>query len=213
MRPRRGVGIDEAPAVCGHRHIQRHGYLRRDVRQPAHDLIHDLAAGGGLRVQARPFREELLGAVVVDGQADVVFIRHRVLRQQIGRGDVHRHHALRHIALRRPQGRGVRLVGAGDLRIGQQIRSLAHAPQGAAQGGGAAHGVAVGTDVGQYQHLVQRPQEVCRLLYGQAGAHSRSSGSTMSALAGLAGFTWFRRSRMCAPWAMESSMKNCSSGV
>ena len=161
------------------------------------------------------FKRKLIKEIdrVVDGQADTALIGQRVVRQQIGRGDVHRHHALRHIALRRPQGRGVRLVGTGDLRIGQQIRSLAHAPQGAAQGGGAAHGVAVGTDVGQYQHLVQRPQEVRRLLYGQAGAHSRSSGSTMSALAGLAGFTWFRRSRMCAPWAMESSMKNCSSGV
>ena len=150
---------------------------------------------------------------MVDGQLDAAGVRSRVVRQQVQRRDVGGDDMRRRKVLRRPVGRGVRCIGVGDLRVIQQVRRLAHVPQRLTQRGGRADGVAVGAHVGQQQHVVHLPQPCRRLLYRQVPAHSRSSGSTMSALAGLAGFTWFRRSRICAPWAMESSIKNCSSGV
>ena len=151
---------------------------------------------------------------MIDGQLDAVRVGGRVVRQQVQRRDVGGHYVLRRKALRHPVGGGAGRIGGGDLGVIQQVRRLSHVPQGLTQRGGAADGVAVGPHVRQDQHVVHAPQGCRRLPRGQSvPAHSRSSGSTMSALAGLAGFTWLRRSRMCAPWAMESSMMNCSSGV
>ena len=210
---RRGVGVDEAARVGGNGHIQQQGDGGRYRRQLPDDAVNDLAAGGGIRVQARLRCEKLLRAVVVDGQLNAAGISGGVVRQQVQRRDVGGHDVLRHEALRCPVGLGVGGVGVGDLRVIEEIRGFAHIPQSLTQRGGRADGVAVGAHMGQQQHVVHLPQPRRRLLHRQAPVHSLSSGSTMSALAGLAGLTWFRRSRICAPWAMESSMKNCSSGV
>ena len=212
VRARGGVGIDKAARVGGDRDIERQGDLRRDGRQLADNLIDNLAAGGALSFQTRLGGEELLRWVVIDGEVDAPGIGLGILRQEGERGDVHAHDKRRLPALRRPVGRGVGRVRHGDLRVRQEVGLLADVAQRAAERGGGADRIAVRADVREQEHPVPAAQQRGGFCNVHAPPHF-SSGRTMSALAGFAGLTWLSMSRMCAPWAMDSSRKNCSSGV
>ena len=132
---------------------------------------------------------------MVNSQVNTRGIFLGVLRQQAQGRNVHRHHEIRCETLLSPVGCGVALIGLRDARIRQQVGGLAQVPQGPAQGGGRADGVPVRAHMGQQQHPVHGLQQGCGLLNG----HLISSGSTMFSFSGLAGFTWFSMSRMCAP--------------
>ena len=153
-----GVGVDEATGVRGDGHIQRQSHLRRQGRQLPEDIVHDLAAGGAVRLQTRLTGEKLLRGVVVDGQSNAVLIGPGVLRQQRQRRNVHGDHIRRCKIRLRQIGGGIGGVGGRQLRVGQQIRRFAQRPQAAAQGGSGADGVAVGADMGEDQHLIHNRQ-------------------------------------------------------
>ena len=137
---------------------------------------------------------------MVKGQINAFFIGACVIRQQPRGGDVHRHHPLRHKALRRGIGGK---IGGGIVRqagIWQQIRRFSQRPQRGAQGGGTAHRISVRPHMGQNQHMVEAPQQFRSFQYGQH-AHASSSGSTAS-LSGFTGFTFSgsrKTSKICAP--------------
>ena len=151
---------------------------------------------------------------MVHRQADAVNIGFCRREEEAPGGNVHGHDEGGGEILRRPEAVHVDGVDAGHVGVFQEPRGLAQLPQGAAQSGGAAGGVPVGTAVGQDQDVVLPPQQGGGLLGGKS-VHFSSS-RTMCSLAGLAGLTTLGSrsiSRMWAPCWMESSAMNWSSGV
>ena len=152
---------------------------------------------------------------MVHSQANAVEIGLPAGKEEAPGGDVHADHILRLKVLRGPEGRGVDLVAGRDIRVVEEPGGLAQLPQGGAQSGGTADGVAVRAAVGQDQDVVLPGQQRSCLPRRHRRAHA-SSPRTMCSLAGLAGLTTSGLrsiSKICAPCSMESSAMNCSSGV
>ena len=114
--------------------------------------------------------------MVVDGQIYPGEIGQGIVREQAPGGDVHRDHRVRKKIFRGQEALQIGGEQGGELRIGQDMGGLAQGAEGAAQGGGAAHCVAVRTDVGEDQILVMSGKEL-RCLRGGDG-HASSSCSS-----------------------------------
>ena len=212
VRVRRHVGVDEAARVRTDRDVERQGDGGCELPQLDRDLIEDLATGGALGMDAALPPEALIARVVVDGEIDLIIERLRVIGKQPERRNVDGNDRFIAVVLRCPIGRDVIGIEARDLGVRQQRRRFAHLPQHGTQRRGAAERVAVGAAVGQDQVAVMRAQKGGDLL----DRHSSSPSSTICSFAGFAGLTFVGSrsiSKMCAPYSMESSAVNCSSGV
>ena len=212
VRVRRHVGVDEAARVRTDRDVERQGDGRCELSQLDRQFVENFAAGGTLRVDAAFLSEALIARMVVDGKIDPVLKALRVVGEQPQRREIDGDDRFIAVVLRRPIGRDVIGIEARDLGVRQQRRRFAHLPQHGAQRCGAAERVAVGAAVGQDQVAVMRAQKGGDLL----DRHSSSPSSTICSFAGFAGLTFVGSrsiSRMCAPYSMESSAVNCSSGV
>ena len=208
-----GVGVDKAPGVGGHGHIEGGGDGLVHHPQVLGDLPENFAAGGLVRLQAGLFCKELLGGVVVDGQVNALHIGLGIWGQQPQGGHVHAHHRVRGVLLGSLHPLQVLPEQGGGVQAGEQPSGFAHLAQQVAQAHAAANGVPVGALVGQNEIVVVLGEKLSRFLVSHAQS---SSSSTMWALAGLAGLTTLGSrsiSRMWAPWSMESSRSKMSSGV
>ena len=167
-----GVSVYEAAAVSGYGHIQGQGDVSGDGAQLPKNVVHQLAAGGPSGVQAGLPGKKLLGRVVVDGQIHPGEVGQGVVREQAPGCHVHRDHRVREKILRGQESLQIGGEQGGDLRIGQDVGGLAQGAEGAAQGGGAADGVAVRADVGEDQVPVMGGQKLRRLSRGDGHASS-----------------------------------------
>ena len=211
----RGIAVLETAGIGGDGHIEGNGFLLGDRSPLADDVVNQFAAGRPPGVQTGLGGEKLLRGMVVDGQIDAPLQPGLTgVGEETDGGNVHADHLLGRIALRGQQALQIGGKKVGGPGLGTDIGGLAQAAKGAAQGGGAANSIAVGTAVGQDEELIPALEPGGGLFKGN-GFHSSSS-STMWALAGLAGLTTVSsrsRERMWAPWSMESSSTNWSSGV
>ena len=157
--------------------------------------------------------EVFIAGMVVDGQIDLVLQVFRVVGKQAQRCKVHGDYRVKAAVILGPQRVHIGRKDLGRLGVAQQKRALAQAAQHMTQRRRAAQRVSVGPLMGQDQIVVMLAEKVRDF---RRREHQSLSSSTMSALAGLAGLTTFGSrsiSRMCAPYSMESSATNCSSGV
>ena len=134
--------------------------LSHAAGQQLDKLEHCLAAGGFLRVQQRAAGVEQVRRVVVDAQIDRA---EKSLREQIRRCDIDRDHTRGHKVRRRKKLRHIRQIARSCLRVGEQIRRLAHAAQCAAKRRTAPERVTVRAQVRQDQNRVAAAQGRCKL--------------------------------------------------
>ena len=156
--------------------------------------------------------EALVARVMVDGEVDARFEHLGVVGEQAQRGEVDGDDRLIVKIVRDPILLDVLLEVLGRLAVIEDARGLAHLAQHGAQRRSAAERVAVRTAMGENEVLVVRA-EVCRDF---GNGHSCSSSVFSVSFSGFAGFTTRGSrsiSKMCAPYSMESSAMNCSSGV
>ena len=146
---------------------------------------------------------------MVNGQIHPVGIGQGIVGKESHGGNVRGDHMIRDELRRSGIGGKVGSSGVGKAGIGQQVGRFAQGPETGAQRRCAAHGIPVGPDVGENQNPVQGTQQVCRF---QNTQHEPSSVSPLPRDSSSCS-TFRSTSRMWAPWAMESSAMNCSSGV
>ena len=158
------------------------------------------------------FAEALVARVMVDGEVDARFEHLGIVGEQAQRGEVDGDDRLIVKIVRDPILLDVLLEVLGRLAVIEDARGLTHLAQHGAQRRSAAERVAVRTAMGENEVLVVRA-EVCRDF---GNGHSCSSSVFSVSFSGFAGFTTRGSrsiSKMCAPYSMESSAMNCSSGV
>ena len=212
VRIRRDVGVDEAARVRAHRDVERQRDGRRELTELERQLTEDLAAGGALGTHAALASEVFIARVMVKGKINPLLELLGVVGKQPERREIDGDDRFIAVVLRRPVGCDVVGVKARDLGVRQQRRPLTHLAQHGTQRSGAAEGVPVGTAVCEDEIIVMRAQ-----ISGDfPDRHSSSPSNTICSFAGFAGLTFVGSrsiSRMCAPYSMESSAVNCSSGV
>ena len=147
---------------------------------------------------------------MVNGQVHPVGVGLGVLGEEVRGGDVRGDHPLRLEALRGGVGQEVGGRGVRQLRVGEQVGRFPLSTETGAEGGGGAHGVPVGPEVGEDENVVKGPQQGGD--FGDGG-HGHSSSSVRGPRAASFSSSLRRSSKMWAPCWMESSPTKRSSGV